>query len=810
MSPTKAFKALNISRSLLYYHLLFATPIISNRKLRFAGFAWFTNPKCSFQLNEADTPSASSFQLIETPFSSTSALLAQLKLNNPEVAETHPVQERVSYEHVDSKRGVLHLSMHMHNMCDSLGMLWACGRDLGTSQACGWLNQPLSLHLFPPKWCENTLQMCGSHSIRPKEGRTDPDAYLAWESKVEHVFECYKYSEQKKVRLAAMEFIDYALLWWDQLLISRMRTGEGPIRDWAEMKRIMRRQFVPSHYHRDLFQKLQGLRQGSRSVEDYYEEMEVAMMRANIVEDREATMARFLAGLNNEIANVAELQHYVELEDMVHVAIKIERQQRRKSVNRGSLHHKHHFRFERKLTQANRSLPLPLQIREEANSSKSKPPIADNGRGKQVVAQEHSRDFQCFKCLGRGHLASQCPNRRILAEVVEVLVIKRSLNAQPMQDDQQRETIFHTRCLVSAKGGRGSMIEEFYTIVSPIDTLLIMRDESRASGADSKVASVGMTSAFMCITEIQQPSLSRFKDVQRTLSAYMLCIIQKRHKNEGYIRESLSPCVVPLLLVPKKDGTYSMCVDCRPINRITIKYRHPIPRLDDMLDELYGACVFTNIDLKSGYHQIRMKEGDEWKTTFKTKFRLYEWLVMPFGLTNVPSTFMQLMNHVLRDFLGKFVVIYFDDILVYSTSLELHVLHVKSVFNVLRHERIYANVDKCIFCSDQLIFLGFVVSAQGIHVDDEKVKAIHEWPTPTSISEVRSFHGLASFYRRFVKDFSTITAPLTEIIKKSVGFTWGVAQDEALLALKISYAQLLFYAYQILLTHLNLNMMLQE
>ncbi|KAL4312629.1 hypothetical protein GQ457_01G020350 [Hibiscus cannabinus] len=123
----------------------------------------------SFQLNEADTPSASSFQLIETPFSSTSALLAQLKLNNPEVAETHPVQERVSYEHVDSKRGVLHLSMHMHNMCDSLGMLWACGRDLGTSQACGWLNQPISLHLFPPKWCENTLQMCGSHSIRPKE-----------------------------------------------------------------------------------------------------------------------------------------------------------------------------------------------------------------------------------------------------------------------------------------------------------------------------------------------------------------------------------------------------------------------------------------------------------------------------------------------------------------------------------------------------------------------------------------------------------------------------------------------------------------
>ncbi|KAK8656988.1 hypothetical protein V6N13_098922 [Hibiscus sabdariffa] len=209
-----------------------------------------------------------------------------------------------------------------------------------------------------------------------------------------------------------MEFVDYALIWWDQLLLSRRRTGEGPVQDWTEMKRIMRKRFVPSHYHRDLFQKLQGLKQGNRSVEDYFKEMEKAMMHANIKEDREATMAHFLNGLNTDIANVVELQHYVEFDEMVHMAIKVERQQRRDSSNRGNTPVKSSSNslyspdFSRK--------QAPLQIREEAESSKSKPLVADNGR-----------------------------------ETGEELVIKRSLNAKPTQDDQQRETIFHTRCLVN-------------------------------------------------------------------------------------------------------------------------------------------------------------------------------------------------------------------------------------------------------------------------------------------------------------------------------------------------------------------------
>ena len=255
--------------------------------------------------------------------------------------------------------------------------------------------------------------------------------------------------------------------------------------------------------------------------------------------------------------------------------------------------------------------------------------------------------------------------------------------------------------------------------------------------------------------------------------------------HRGLIRESHSPCAVPALLAPKKDDTWRLCVDCRAINHITVKYRFPIPRIDDILDQLAGAEFFSKLDLQNGYHQVRIRAGDEWKTAFKTSTGLYEWLVMPFGLSNAPSTFMRLINDVLRPFAGKFLVVYFDDILVYSRSLTEHQEHLRAVCAKLQDEQLYANLTKCSFLKTSVAYLGFIVSAEGIAVDPAKTAAIRDWPTLQSLFDIQSFHGLAQFYRRFVRDFSSIASPLTDIFRQTQ-FAWNSTAERAFLQLKLA------------------------
>ena len=209
------------------------------------------------------------------------------------------------------------------------------------------------------------------------------------------------------------------------------------------------------------------------------------------------------------------------------------------------------------------------------------------------------------------------------------------------------------------------------------------------------------------------------------------------------------------------NSTLRLCIDYKQLNKVTIKNRYPLPRIDDLFDQLNRATVFLKIDLRYGYHQVRIKEDDIYKTMFRTRYGNYEFVLVPFGLTNAPSTFMCLMNSVLHPYLDKFVIVFIDDILVYSKNEEDHAEHLAIVLRLLREHRLYDILRKCSFFQTEVHFLGHVVSKEGIAVDLEKIRAIMEWVDPKSVDKVRSFMGLVGYYRRFIKKFSQIAYPIT-------------------------------------------------
>ena len=217
--------------------------------------------------------------------------------------------------------------------------------------------------------------------------------------------------------------------------------------------------------------------------------------------------------------------------------------------------------------------------------------------------------------------------------------------------------------------------------------------------------------------------------------------------SKGFIRPSVSPWGAPVLFVKKKDGTMRMCIDYRQLNKVTVKNKYPLPRIDDLFDQLQGASLFSKIDLRSGYHQLKIRASDIPKTAFRTRYGHYEFLVMSFGLTNAPAAFMELMNGVFRPYLDSFVIVFIDDILVYSKTEEDHVRHLRIVLQRLREEKLYAKFSKCEFWLTSVTFLGHVVSKEGIRVDPAKIEAVRGWTRPTSLTEIQSFVGFASYYR---------------------------------------------------------------
>ncbi|WVZ52955.1 hypothetical protein U9M48_003953 [Paspalum notatum var. saurae] len=335
--------------------------------------------------------------------------------------------------------------------------------------------------------------------------------------------------------------------------------------------------------------------------------------------------------------------------------------------------------------------------------------------------------------------------------------------------------------------------------ISPLEHVHHMVNAAEAHVEAQALAKIPVACEYLDVFPEELPGLPSDRDVEFRIDLVLgTAPISKRSYRmapdelkelKTQLQEQLDkgslPWGCPALFVEKKDqGGKRLYADYRPLNAFTVKNKYPLPHIDILFDQLGGATVFSKIDLRSGYHQIKVREKDIPKTAFSTRYGLYEYLVMSFGLTNAPAFFIYLMNLVFMNELDKFVVVFIDDILVYSKYEQEHEEHLQIVLSRLREHKLYAKFSKCAFWLKEVAFLGHILSAKGVIVDPSKVEDVLKWKQPQTVTEIQSFLGLAGYYRRFIKDFSRISKPMTALTQKNAKFAWSPKCEEAFGTLK--------------------------
>nr|CAE03662.3 OSJNBa0042N22.4 [Oryza sativa Japonica Group] len=649
---------------------------------------------------------------------------------------------------------------------------------------------------------------------------TNPIEATDWLHAIEKKLNLLQCNDQEKIAFATHQLQGPASVWWDNYMVTRPARTEVT---WLE--------FCQS------FNKAQ---QGTGTVIEYLHEFNrLACYAHEDVRTDAERQEKFLSGLDDELTNQLISIDYEDFEKLVDKAIRQE--ERCNKMNRkrkaAQLRTSQGISQKPRFTMGHQGGPSTTIIRHhrpyhQGNFNKN------NNSGSHSNSEQHSLDPTpsplmipadsvqpalptqpeqpkkigeklelCFNCNEPGHMVVEIqglifPANLILLESKDLDVILGMywLTRHRGVIDCASRTIK----LTNAKG-------EVVTFQSPIPQKLGI-SLNQATGEEQEVAVEKTTNKLEDIPIVREypevfpddlttmppkrdiefridlvPGTAPIHKRPYRMGANELAEVKKQvdeQLQKGYIRPSTSPWGAPVIFVEKKDKTKRMCVDYRALNEVTIKNKYPLPRIDDLFDQLKGATVFSKIDLRSGYHQLRIREEDIPKTAFITRYGLFECTVMSFGLTNAPAFFMNLMNKVFMEFLNKFVVVFIDDMLIYSKSEEEHEQHLRLVLEKLKEHQLYAKFSKCDFWLKEVQFLGHVVNAQGVAVDPTNVESVTKWTLPRTVTRIRSFLGLADYYRRFIENFSKIAKPMTQLLKKEEKFIWSAECNRSFEELK--------------------------
>ncbi|GJS38620.1 putative reverse transcriptase domain-containing protein [Tanacetum coccineum] len=582
--------------------------------------------------------------------------------------------------------------------------------------------------------------------------------------------------EKDKVKFATATLQGRALTWWNGRIAS-MGIDAANGTPWTKVRKWMTEEFCPRSVLQRLEQELYNLKLKGTDIDGYTNRFhELALLCPRMVEPEHVKVEQYIHGLSKNIRGDVTSSRPTSIDEAVRMAYQLMGQIIQDKTDEVSEGEKRKGEGDR----GGRVCPR-CKNKKHARDCWKCGKCGKLGHKTAACWSLDRKDVTCFNCNEKGHRKRDCPKLKKNGQGGNNRGAVYKLGAVDAQQDPKVVTgtfLLNNRyatALFDSGADKSFVSTNFSTLIDikPVELDTCYEVELADGKVEKRLEDVPVIRDFPEVFPEELPRLPPPRQVE--------------------FRIDLIPGVAPVARAPYRLAPSEMKdlskqlqeLSEKELNKLTIKNRYPLPRIDDLFDQLQGSSIYSKIDLRSGYHQLRIHEEDIPITAFRTRYGNYEFQVMPFGLTNAPAVFMDLMNRVCKPYLDKFVIVFIDDILIYSKNKEEHGEHLKTILNFLRSEKLYAKFSKCDFWLDSVQFLGHVIDSSGVHVDPAKIEAIKNWAAPTTPTKVRQFLGLAGYYRRFIKEFSLISKPLTKLTQKNKPYVWGDDEEEAFQTLKL-------------------------